>query len=365
MQAVTFTPHRVPNFVRQALKALQSDQIGARFGMVFLHDLDPTEVDNMVPGVPLKDSSQVTAYLGPSRIKRIRHEAHTGTGTDNISFPIGNRPTKERVAATLTNDPGLLFAYVQTLSPAARDIEGGSHIHKLGCQLFVTFTRNAFLLIQQSQARPGTLGPRQDVNTLLGAIKAWSVHGLRSDFYGAIFELLNVGVGADKGRKSRDFGERREIFFPNHTPEIDKNTPAHEPHYLRQYWGAVRRRDGEEAEALNKCLASLLSECHCLPSTQKKGSIWSGNMVFVVNPRHCKIEGIGPRKDLGPPLRRTRAQLSKKDGTIAIMVNDGMTLQQAKRAQFEQSRPSGKTKKSDSRSAKAKNWRKPPKKITR
>jgi hypothetical protein len=205
------------------------------------------------------------------------------------------------------------------------------------------------------------LKPAPRPETLQEAMQTWTVAAIEELFPNVTFTASNGDLqGGRTGKKQRSFSEMVEIFFPPpgkvFTPKSIWHTLA-EKGYIKDFHRIFTALTARGQETLNHALRVIFRHLPCLPpakpcgSGRNAGSIWKaseGTVEIVTNSLFYRLERIGN----APKKRENTARIRASNAVITARLDEehrGIPYRSG-RKKFLAAR----------RSAKSRNYRKPP-----
>jgi hypothetical protein len=300
MRSVMVTPRITQSFLGVALRDLRFNTIMNRFGMFFLHDLE-IRTGTLKELHPEDTPAVLHAYA--RSLKSLKKKTLTNaqphkrvTVSDEREFPWGPNPSWTRIQQLLDTEPESFL--LQHLNNSWKN---PTHVQ---CELlFIQFTTELWLSLADSFVSAGML-PKP--KTLEDAMGTWTVTNIQAVLGETRCRFLASANGLEgkvpsKLRRQPSFLARRSIFFPDPTiqfPEKSIWKPYTENQgYISTYFNYLKEWSTEEVTQLQNDLDNIFSHLQCLPpSTLSGNSIWTashGRIVFIANPRHYRVKGIG------------------------------------------------------------------------
>jgi hypothetical protein len=362
MRHVMVTPSNVPGYVVKALQILNYDSVVDRFGMFFVDDLDPSDMERLNINLGAKDGDQIkreykTALKAIHGVKPKRPQRNLALASPYAStqYPWGEAVSWSLLQQLCKDCPTELlrpfdFANIDLSPDRSEAVEN----------LFITFTRQAWLGVQESFV-PAALRP--DPADLEEAINVWTCQRVlqllpnRSTFLPSTFGL--EGAPKRKGQ-GVSFESLRVTFFPlqgaTFKASIWKDY-ASGSGYIKTYWDYIENNKDEPdaIEELHSGLEEVFRHLQCLPQMQNDHSIiWhgsDGSVCFLTNSLYYRVKSISSRERAGQEGAQ-RPQVSSAE------------LQR----RLEPNRPANnqlKRRKLEERSRRSKDFREPPRKQRR
>lgn len=344
------TPIVKMHAVRDALTDVRFSSIPLRFGMFFLYDFD---MNSRILKEVLEDPSEIRSLYRKTRKPAQSSDLKLISGQQAMGeYPWGPTPSWIRVKKLLEQVPGDFvkdwWMPIQT------------HPNILFNTIFMHFTRNLWTALGENVISEAHI---PDPDTLEKAMASWTVKGilelLGED--GAKFMASCDGLSGTFPKalqKSLSFKERGRVLFPEPDTVISKQSIwqhfFNERAYIGLYRGYLRDWNQADITDLKLFLDEVFSNLQCLPPLIKAGErIWSaesGKVLFIVNPKFYKIQGVGSSTIPAHKATVVRPQVSTKV-LGARLKKDlyGVPLEQTlKRVR------------SSRKNTKARNYRKPP-----
>ncbi|KAG2136431.1 hypothetical protein DEU56DRAFT_756337 [Suillus clintonianus] len=185
-------------------------------------------------------------------------------------------------------------------------------------RLFIMFTRHIWLMLTTEVLKGVTPHPI----TLQEAMKCWTITSVDDVLSAVAFEACNSGLqdhtGVTAGRmgpRSRGFGDRSTLFFPDPDASYKDNTQWSTlwegDGYIAEFHRTMQTMDEDQQASLKQGLSEVFSEVHCLPASGSR--VWTQKndaIIFVTNPTFYRIDCIGRGGDR--QQRATRARRTMK-----------------------------------------------------
>ncbi|KAH7917549.1 hypothetical protein BV22DRAFT_994939, partial [Leucogyrophana mollusca] len=283
----------------EALRDLSSEGIIQRFGMFFLHDLDPVTGELAV--IAQEDSADVRFRVAPrgGKNKRSRNTTQRPVqwnAEPTAEYPLGERPTWKDLTHCLKTDPTRIVLPWKWNSLRVWD--------EYTSDLFVAFTKDMWLTLDPSRLRNHINTP----TTLEGAMEMWSVSYAVQNLLSVHFIPNSHGLDIQANHSyDCDFANFLEVFFPE--PDAVSSAAVWRSFtqangYLHMYWDHKTTLSAERFRILKENLQKLLSYTQCLPSSTKSGpsthgKVWTGALGTVkmrTNSNIYRLKGIGKSK---------------------------------------------------------------------
>jgi hypothetical protein len=358
MRAVMVTPSNIPPYVQSALSMLHQSRVMERFGMFFIDDLDPDDMERINVNLGHQDGAEIKRDYRAALATRNPPKKDQGRGmqlTEPYSaeiYPWGETMPWRMLQRLCKDHPAEFLRRFDF-----HEINVGSEPLDLIIEnLFVAFTREAWLGLHESFLPAGV---RPEPDRLKDSMEVWTCQNILNCLGGkCTFLPSTYGLeGAPRSKTSNlSPSALRLRFFPDPDQNFKANTIwagyAEKNGYIRRYWDILNTyRD--DPDVVNDRIVNIISEVQCLPDSNDS-NLWhatGGSVSFLSNPHYYRVKGISAtsrRVHLGPQrpqvsLAELRARLNPHDPT------------------------SNKRKRSskNKRSIKNKNYRRPPKKRQR
>jgi len=265
--------------------------------MFFLHDLDLTR-EICLPEVLPMDDLKVLQSLGVTLTRKKNNNLPSPVDPDPSNHhPLGEAPTWAEVERCIEEEPWKLM---RTWNWSEERL--GS-LNLTACQLFQKFTIQIWTCLNtrwrtdQEAIRP---------TTLQEALKCWTLEFVHARIKSVAFVACNANLpGSVPGRRMSSFSDRQSLYFPTSSDNLVHywHLLAIHPGYIAEYQDICSKLSPDDVEELNSDLATLLSECQCLPqSTQTsegtsgtQQAIWKGKnqrILVLTNPLFYKLGHI-------------------------------------------------------------------------
>jgi hypothetical protein len=360
MQNIMVTPSYIPSFVQSALNNLQQRAVMERFGMFFMDDLDPEDMERIIVNLGAKDGSEIGREHKRALATMLSMKKAKDKGVQLIAslrsteYPWGETISWFTVQRLCKQQP---VDFLRPFHFQTPDIgQSSPEILEITTDLFIAFTKEAWLCLQESFLPAGI---RPIPSSLKAAMEIWAcgnilaLLGGKSTFLPSTHQL----EGAPK-KKNPDvsFQELRSLFFPSPNKHFKASTIwvgfMESTGYVRRYWKLLEeKRDTPDIiDAIHQSLDEIFGQLQCLPQCLMD-SLWhatDGLVCFLANPIYYRVKSInstGRQTALGPQ----RPQVSTAE--LRKRLNPGVTITRKRKRKFTK-KPSGKSK----------NYRQPPKK---
>lgn len=362
------TPQIEPLHVRESLALLRFREVQCRFGMFFLHDLDPQSDVPLEDHVQVKDTTDILQSIGVG-IRKVKKKALPISEGPSAVFPIGSHPTWKTLQAYIKDHPHtLLGEWVYDLLTPVTDTAS---------RLFISFTRQLWCLLNEGWKQ--TLSYDAPA-TLEDAMAFWTVQSLHSCITTPLFKACNAGLkgGGARGAPQLSFRKRAlQMYFtpPDvvcHHGSQWKNF-ANGFGYLKTFHDTLEKMSDTEQTELQHNLEDIFELLQCLPdstigSPAVSGAVWrrkSHCILIITNPKHYRIEGIGAASRIRQ-VKRPHAVPPTNPRSVCqqnILIAEGYVVKAVRRIQTERRKATRLVNRH--RTGKAKNKRAPPTKRQR
>ena len=369
MQSVIFTPPKVNWYVREALEVLNYKRNCDTFGMFFI-PLKKPEYPWSIEDLPDIDIIEIVRELKVTSIQPRQPQRDQRNILDNEErYPLGEAPTWKQISSSLQSDPTVLIPRWEVPEEMERytDSKPGT-TERYATNIFIAFTCHLWIFLNPSWR----IRPENPINpaTLPDALRCWSVDAVLGEIKATFFKPCHSGLEGGPGRPAMSFSERRKIYFPvDEAQKLPKawKTLTQSPGYISKYLQVRKKLDQGAKALLDEHLEELLGLCQCLPDSaqsQSSGRIWRverQRIVVLTNPNFYQLKKIGqkPSKTHNQGRKAKPAHRNARSTAVAMMVNEDIPEDVAERAYQTSRRQKSNQKK---RSAKSKNYRKPPQK---
>jgi hypothetical protein len=360
MQNIMATPSYIPSYLQSALNSLQQRAVIERFGMFFIDDLDPEDMERIIVNLGAKDGSEIgrehkaalVAMLSPKKAKD--KGVKLIASRTSTEYPWGQTISWSMLQRLCKQHP---VDFLRPFLFETPDIgQSPPEILEIAADLFIAFTKDTWLCFHESFLPAGI---RPIPSSLKEAMEVWACQNILALLGGkSAFLPSTHGLEGAPKRKNSDisFQELRSFFFPNPNKHFKANTiwgGFIEPSgYVWRYWKVLEeKKDAPDIiEAIHESLDEIFGQLQCLPQCTKD-SLWhatQGLVCFLTNPIYYRVQSInstGRQTAVGPQ----RPQVSTAE--LRKRLNPGVTITRKRKRNF--------TKK---HSGKSKNYRQPPKK---
>ncbi|KAG1718252.1 uncharacterized protein EDB91DRAFT_1066822, partial [Suillus paluster] len=319
LRSTTSTPIIYDFHVRESLALLEYRNVLETAGMFFLQKFDLGS-ETCLDEVQQVDDLNVLALMGVNA--KAQRDRAVGVGVGRIDsqataeseleeYPLGRTPTWNRLKAVIASSPAMIMR-PWSWSSRLSDME-----LSVG-RLFIMFTRHIWLMLTTDVLK----GIRPHPNSLQEAMKCWTITSIDDTLAAVAFEACNAGLqdhtGVTAGRmgpKSRGFGDRRSLFFPDpdapHKNNAQWSMLWEGDGYIAEFHRTMGTMDEDQGMLLKQGLSEVFSDVHCLPASGSR--VWTQKndaIVFITNPRFYRIDCIG--RGVETQQRATRARRTMK-----------------------------------------------------
>jgi hypothetical protein len=302
-----------------------------RFGMFFIDDLDPDDMERIIVNLGEKDHSDVVREhknalaTKPAMMQKVKARGiQLVASYVSTEYPWGEAiswSTLQRLCKLHPVDFLQKFDF-QTIHLG----DYSQDILEIAEDLFVSFTKNTWLSLHESFLPAGI---RPNPASLKDAMEVWACQvilallGGKSTFLPSTHEL----EGAPKKKNSDiSFLTLRSLFFPSPNKIFKLNTiwtsymsPGG---YIGKYWDFLKERKDEPSilDGVHQTLDKIFSELQCLPESTADSTMWhatDGLVCFLTNPLYYRIKSISstrPKTQIVGPQRPqvSTAELQKR-----------------------------------------------------
>jgi hypothetical protein len=354
------TPSNVPSYVRSTLNMLHQRAVIERFGMFFIDDLDPDDMERINVNLGKKDGSEIlrehkralAIMLPPKKAK----DKGTQLIASSISmeYPWGKTISWSMLKRLCKQHP---VDFLRPFNFEKVDIEQSSQeISEITEDLFIAFTKETWLCFHETFLPAGI---RPKPSDLKEAMEVWAcqnilaILGGKSTFLPSTHRL----EGAPKKKNSDvSFLELRSLHFPSPNKYFKPNSIwigfIEQRGYIGRYWEILEEKKDvpDVVDAIHESLDEIFGQLQCLPQSTP-ASIWhatDGLVCFRTNPIYYRVESInsmGRQTMIGPQ----RPQVSAAE--LRKRLNPGITIPRKRKRKEAKTRP-----------GKSRNYRQPPKK---
>ena len=338
-----------------------------RFGMFFIDDLDPDDMERINMNLGQKDGSEIrrehkrtlTTMLSPKEKKTKDKGIQLTASRISTEYPWGETISWSMLQRLCKLHPVDFFRQFNFETMDGWKIS--SEILEITQDLFISFTKDTWLCFQESFLPAGI---RPKPSNLKEAMEIWACQtilgllGGKSIFLPSTYQL----EGAPKKKKADvSFRELRSLFFPCPNKDFRPNTIwegyMEQSGYIGRYWEVLKEKEDEPdiIDGIHNYLDDIFGQLQCLPQSTAD-SIWhatDGSVCFLTNPIYYRVKSInsaGRQTVIGPQ----RPQVSTAE--LWKRLHPGMKISR-KRKKGNSTKAKTKTR---ARLNKAKNYRQPP-----
>jgi hypothetical protein len=360
MRTIMVNSSNIPSYVQSTLNTLHQRAVMERFGMFFIDDLDPDDMERIIINLGEKDHSDIVREHKNALATKPATQKVKARGIQLVAsyltteYPWGETITWSMLQKLCKLHPVDFFRKFEFETIHLR--HSSQEILESTVDLFVSFTKDAWLSLHEAFLPAGI---RPNPTSLKEAMEVWACQrimallGGRSTFLPSTYEL----EGAPKKKNSDiSFLELRSLFFPSSTKIFKSNTIwtgyMSSGGYIRKYWDFLEEKKDEPLilDGVNETLDEIFSELQCLPQSTADSTIWhatDGLVCFLTNPLYYRIKSVsstGPKTQIVGPQRPqvSTAELQKR-------LNPGNPTSRRRKRAIR-----------GTRSSKSKNFRQPP-----
>ncbi|KAG1760492.1 hypothetical protein EV702DRAFT_985523 [Suillus placidus] len=298
LRSTTTTPIIYDFHVRESLALLEYRNVLETAGMFFLQEFDLAS-ETCLDEVQQVDDVNVLALMGVNaKAQRDRAVGRSNpqamAESELEDYPLGRTPTWNRLKSAIANSPAMIM----------RPWSWSSRLFNMDLsvgRLFIMFTRHIWLMLTNEVLKGITPHP----NSLQEAMKCWTITSVDDTLAAVAFEACNSGLqdhtGVTAGRlgpRSRRFGDRSTLFFPDPDASYKDNTQWSTlwegDGYIAEFHRTIQTMDEDQRASLKQGLSEVFSEVHCLPASGSR--VWTQKndaIVFITNPTFYRIDCIG------------------------------------------------------------------------
>jgi hypothetical protein len=330
MRSIMVNSSNIPSYVQSTLNTLHQRVVMERFGMFFIDDLDPDDMELITVNLGEKEHSDIVrehknALATKSATQKVKARgiqlvsSHLSTEYpwgEIISWSMLQRLCKQQTVDFLRKfdfETVHLGHNSQEILDAAED-------------LFVAFTKDTWLSLHESFLPAGI---RPQPVSLKEAMEVWACQkilallGGKSTFFPSTYQL----EGAPKKKNSDvSFIKLRSLFFPSSNKTFKSNTIwtgyTSSGAYIRKYWDFLEEKKDEPLilDGVHETLDEIFGELQCLPQSTVDSTLWhatEGLVCFLTNPLYYRIKSvssIAPQTKIMGPQRPqvSAAELQKR-----------------------------------------------------
>ena len=300
-----------------------------RFGMFFIDDLDPEDMEHINVNLGQKDGSEIVREHKRALATMLSTKKTKDRGIQPIAsristeYPWGETISWSMLQRLCKQHP---VDFLCQFNFEKVDIgQGSQEILEITEDLFIDFTKDTWLCFHESFLPAGIRPKPADLKE---AMEVWACQNIiallggRSTFLPSTYQI----EGAPK-RKNSDasFQELRSLFFPSPTKHFKPNTiwlGYMEPSgYIRRYWDVLEEKKDvpDIIDAIHKRLDEIFGQLQCLPQRADDSSIWhatDGLVCFLTNPFYYRVKSVssmGRQITIGPQRPQvSTAELQKR-----------------------------------------------------
>ncbi|RPD71541.1 hypothetical protein L226DRAFT_547241 [Lentinus tigrinus ALCF2SS1-7] len=316
LQHVTNTPQIIFPHVRHSLALLAAQQIINRFGALFLHTLDLTNL-HVIPEIEEVDDDDVRRCLGYAKRVRARKRRHPHQVNldPSLAYPLGPSPSWSELVQCIEGRPETIMKE-WSFDPFV-------DVNPTATKLFVAFTQHIWHLL-----RPSWLCPRVRIwpKTIEEAMEMWSISGLNDRILRISFTACNAGLrGSIVAQREPSFQDRVALYFPPPGRAPPKGSQWYilqqQPCYIALYHSALSSLDDAGRDDLHSALSYMFTRIQCLPASSAPtgdsyGWVWKKEgdaIIIVTNPEphedpepHFLSRPSGAASSRALPLMKTQ-----------------------------------------------------------
>jgi hypothetical protein len=314
IRSVPTNPIVYQKFLKHLLADVHFGAVKKRFGMFFIHDLDPENC--YIPGLmPELSEDCDDFYAAINAPLPVRHQpepdASDGKADDPgvPGFPLGQEPHWKDIVEILAKAPKKFVKPFEIEDEEAfpNGLQDWERNNLQAADLFIKFTRNFALSLDQ-RVLIGSIRTNE-LRTLHKCLKFWTVKELETRMSRVVFVACNSDI-VQPGKRNRhpNFQERRPHFFlPVDTGWTDISIwrSLITAGYIRDYHETLQElMDAETQDRIDHIdsgLDHLFSIMQCLPTSKRPtkgngGFLWQRgddrndpNVEIIVNPRYYRL----------------------------------------------------------------------------
>ena len=294
-----------------------------RFGMLFVDDLDPDDMERFNVNLGVQDGDQIKQDQKAALASRFPPKKRQDRGIQltephrTTDYPWGETILWSTVQRLLKEQP------VDFLRPFDyHQLETGIEIFHLLESLFSDFTREVWLGFHESFVPAGV---RPCSTELKDCMEVWTCQNIVARLCGRCnFLPSNYGFEGAPTSKGSDlsFKDLRPLFFPPPGQSVKEKTLwacYSEPGgYIWRYWEILKDFE-DDGDALNEGIDQVFEQLQCLPQSKADSNLWhatGGSVCFLTNPRYYRIRAVSStarKLNIGPQRPQvSMAELQKR-----------------------------------------------------
>ena len=302
MRSVMITPSNIPPYVQSALRMLHQVRVRERFGIFFVDDLDPDDMERIDINLGMEDGAEIKrdykiALASMSKPKNNRTRGIQLTEPHRtLDCPWGETISWGTVVRLCKEQPVDFF---QRFDFHAMDIGPGPL--DLVESLFTSFTRDAWLSLHEGFLPAGV---RPQPKDLKSSMETWTCQSILARLGGKCTFLPST-YGLEGAPKSKEldisFEALRSLFFPDSDICFKANTIwsgySEKSGYIGKYWEILETYKGDldMVHAIQEGIDKIFQQLQCLPQSKANSNLWhatGGSVCLLTNPLHYRIKSI-------------------------------------------------------------------------
>lgn len=336
MRNIMVNPSNIPSYVQFSLKMLNQTAVVERFGMFFVDDLDPEDMERIHLNLGQKDGSEIArehkralkAMQAPKKAKD--KGIQLLASRTSTEYPWGETISMSTLQRLCKQHP---VDFLRRFDFEKVDIgQSSPEIFKITEDLFTSFTNDVWLCFQESFLPAGI---RPTPSNVEEAMEVWTCQNIlallggKSTFLPSTYQLEGVPLSKKK-KTDVSFRDLRSLFFPIQNKQFKSNAiwvGYMASGYIGRYWEVLEEKKDEPdiIDAIHECLDEMFGQLQCLPQSTAD-SIWhatDGLVCFLTNPFYYRVKSINSMErqtKIGPQ----RPQVSTVE--LRKRLNPGITI---------------------------------------
>jgi hypothetical protein len=360
MRAVMVTPSNIPSYVQSAMRILHQSRIMERFGMFFIDDLDPDDMERIDVNLGVQDGAEIKRVHSAALATRNPPKKSQGRGMQltepykTADYPWGETITWRTLQRLCKDHP---VDFLRRFDFYEEVSVGSEPLDLIIETLFIAFTRETWLGLHESFV-PAGVRPQPD--SLKDSMEVWTCQNILARLGGkCTFLPSTYGLEGAPKSKTSDLSSSalRLLFFPDPDQNFKANAIwvgyTEQNGYIRRYWDILEMyRD--DPGVVNDRIENVIAHVQCLPQSKADSNLWhaiGGSVCFLINPHYYRIRAVSTASravKLGPQ----RPQVSKAELRTRLNPHNSTSKKRKRNS-------------SNKQSIKKKNYRQPPKKRKR
>jgi hypothetical protein len=293
---------------------LHENKAMEKFGMFFIDDLDPDDMERFNVNLGVQDGDQIKQDQKAALATRFPPKKGQDRGIQlaephrTTDYPWGETVLWSTVKRLLKEQPVDFFRPFDFHHQLETELEDFHLVESL----FSDFTREAWLGFHESFVPAGL---RPCSTELKDCMEVWTCQNIIARLGGRCnFLPSNYGLeGAPTSKVSNlSLKGLRPLFFPAPSQRLKEKTIwacySKPGGYIWRYWEILKdfEGDGDKVNALNEGIDQVFEQLQCLPQSKAGSNLWhatEGSVCFLTNPRYYRIRAVSStarKLNIGP-----------------------------------------------------------------